>query len=96
MTRKTLEKHIRSISRTYLSLIHSVHTLKSNSEIDSYLSLVESSYSRLSKLSQLIINNEFFYGDYPDWWRDSFSSPLFLKLKKEAMEQFWEEFIYEA
>ena len=105
MTRRSLEQKINDIRQTYIRIIYSNSfnkhiTQKSNTLIqnslssDKFLDNINRSYSHLSKLDQMIINNEFFYGDYPGWWKSYFSSPLFLKLKTEAMKRFWEGLSY--
>ena len=53
-----------------------------------YMAKVESTYLRLRPIEQLFINNEFFYEDYPDWWKGSFSEEDYLILKKKAIIHF--------
>ena len=105
MTRKNLENKIINIRQAYINHLlatdFGVRTSKTNNNLQFYKSdkfnlIIETSYSHLSKLDQLIINNEFFYGDYPGWWRKYFSSPLFFKLRKEAMKRFLEGIAYES
>lgn len=96
MVNKSLENKIKQIRNYYLLN----YCIKSNNafleKASIYIQIIESSYSHLSKLDQMIINNEFFYGDYPDWWRPYFTSPLFSKLKMEAMKKFVEGIRYEC
>ncbi|MGM9873336.1 MAG: MG284/MPN403 family protein [Bacilli bacterium] len=50
--------------------------------------LVDTSFNNLNFVSKQIINNEFFFNDYPYWWEKYYSKRYFLKLKKKAMNQF--------
>lgn len=57
-----------------------------------YIKRVKEAYSKLDSLEQKIINNEFFFQDYPDWWRKTYSKTTFYRLKKQSMQDFLEAF----
>lgn len=49
---------------------------------------VESTYERLNPIEQLFINNDFFYEEYPMWWKDIYSKGHYLMIKKRAIIHF--------
>ena len=57
-----------------------------------YIKKVKEAYSKLDALEQRIINNEFFFQEYPDWWRKTYSKSTFYRLKKQSMKNFLEAF----
>ena len=79
MNYKNVEKIVNRIAINYLS---------STDNHAQYFNLVNESFSKLSFVSQQIINNEFFFNDYPFWWEKYYSKKQFIKLKKKAMNQF--------
>ena len=62
------------------------------SDFDEFLLKVEKAYSALSENEKNLINNEFFYQDYPDWWRKKYSKATFYRIKKQSMKDFLEAF----
>ena len=59
-----------------------------NSPYDIYLSRVLEAYEVLSEQEQNLINNEFFYQNYRDWWKTIYTHATFYRRKKEAMIKF--------
>ena len=55
---------------------------------ESFLSKVEEAYNALSDLEKNLINNEFFYQSYSQWWKPLYSKATFYRYKKEAMQKF--------
>lgn len=53
-----------------------------------YIERVNFAYECLSEEEQKIINNEFFYQDYPNWWNGMYTKTAFEKLKKTAVQEF--------
>ena len=49
---------------------------------------VESSLDCLNEEEKNIINNEFFFQNYPFWWGEMYSRGQFIKLKRAAVEKF--------
>ena len=57
-----------------------------------YYSDVEEAFLKLSKEKRRIINKEFFYDDYKNWWIKEYSPLRFKHLKKLAIKDFVEAF----
>lgn len=55
---------------------------------DHYLVKVQEAYDSLSEAEQNLINNEFFYQSYHQWWKPLYSKATFYRYKREAMEKF--------
>lgn len=95
MTQKKKELKIQNIAKLY---IHSITKTKQRTfkrkynEISSFLSAVEIAYSSLSAPLQRIINNDFFYQDYPGWWKLTYKKNNYQKLKATAVSKFLELF----
>lgn len=53
-----------------------------------YVQRVNDAYETLDDVSKDIINNDFFYEDYPLWWTSRFSKTTYFRLKKQAMLKF--------
>lgn len=60
-----------------------------------YLQIVENAYRSLDSKGQNLINNEFFYQNYQNWWVGLYSKANFYRLKKRTMLRFLEG-IYHA
>ena len=62
-----------------------------NEEIISYRDFiykVEKAYNSLNDAQKNLINNEFFYQSYHEWWAPIYSKASFYRYKKAAMEKF--------
>ncbi len=57
-------------------------------QFDGYLLKVQAAYDSLSDLEKNLINNEFFYQNYNQWWKPLYSKATFYRYKKEAMLKF--------
>lgn len=55
---------------------------------DHYLIKVQAAYEALSEAEQNLINNEFFYQSYHQWWKPLYSKATFYRHKREAMQKF--------
>lgn len=92
MLYKLFSNEIQNIAKTYLEA--SVNTIKSSSTDKILFSKlfiikkVESSFLLLEKSEQQIIRNEFFYGSYAQWWKESHTKDSFFLLKRKAMSRF--------
>ena len=53
-----------------------------------YMQKVETAYCALDEREKNLINNEFFYQSYQEWWKPLYSKASFYRYKKEAMEKF--------
>ena len=55
---------------------------------DAFISKVERAYESLDDGEKNLINNEFFYQSYNQWWETIYSKASFYRYKKMAMEKF--------
>ena len=56
--------------------------------IDDFIVKVEQAYETLNDGEKNLINNEFFYQSYQEWWKPLYSKSSFYRYKKSAMEKF--------
>ena len=56
--------------------------------LDEFISKVQQAYETLDDNEKNLINNEFFYQSYQEWWKPLFSKASFYRYKKLAMEKF--------
>ena len=93
MESKILESKIRSIAVQYLRSFYSIHILKIQHKSKCFFcSHVEYAFKTLAAPYQKIINNDFFYQDYPGWWKSIYKKSDYLKLKRTASKKFLEAF----
>ena len=101
MEQTILELKIRHIAKKYLSHnFYSYPSQKAQSHIlrfdfifhSSFQRKVELAFNSLSSPLKIIINNEFFYQDYPGWWKKKYSKKKYQKLKRKACTLFLEVF----
>ena len=59
-----------------------------NCSLDEFISKVQQAYETLDDNEKNLINNEFFYQSYQEWWKPLFSKASFYRYKKLAMEKF--------
>ncbi len=62
-----------------------------NEEINAfknYVKRVRDTYDSLEDIDKEIINNDFFFEDYPHWWEQRYSKSLYYRRKRMAMERF--------
>ena len=95
MTIKRKEQKIHNIAKVYLSLFlrrSAVFGIFHNSHLSSFQTSVEFAYSSLSAPLKRIINNDFFYQDYPGWWKLIYKKNDYQRLRKQAVTSFLEVF----
>ena len=100
---KNLVKQMETISRLYFSrerivegnCLKDVNYKGVDNLHDSFVNRVEGTYLKLDPLEQLVINNDFFYEDYPGWWEDIFSSKTYTYLRRKSIIHFLEVFYEE-
>ena len=63
-------------------------SLNEDNPYDYYLLKVQEAYDSLNDLQKNLINNEFFYQSYNQWWKPLYSKATFYRYKKEAMLKF--------
>ena len=96
MESRITESKIRQIANKYLNFYHvskhSYHPIATNNHLINFLSGVEFAYLSIAAPYQQIINNDFFYQEYPGWWKSRYKKTNYLKLRKLAVRKFLEVF----
>lgn len=99
MKNQHLEDSIKDIARIYfLALQQMKSNYISSGEIDSFSPFyryyidVERTFRNLEVVDQRVINNEFFYDAYRDWWVGIYTEKQFKKIKRDAVKHFMEVF----
>ena len=97
----SLSKRIEEIAHRYFDCkdhINSVGGFLNPNFIDfenpnsKYMDRVNAAYSALNEIERSIINNDFFYQDYPNWWSIYYNKSTYYRYKNEAMRRFVEAF----
>ena len=57
-----------------------------------FINKVKNAYYQLDDLEKIFINNDFFYEEYPNWWKPIYSKSTYYRLKKRSMKRFKEAF----
>ena len=93
---KTLVRFISEIADLYFMAL-TRKPKETFSEVDEELSdyelfvvRVRKAYSRLNQEEKKIINNDFFYQEYPDWWKKLYTKSTYYRLKQKSMIRFKE------
>ena len=97
-TSKELSNMLETVAKRFF-VARTLHRLKSDNTLaekdynddspyDVYIVRVLSAYDSLTEQEQNLINNEFFYQSYHDWWKPIYPRSSFYKRKKEAMIKF--------
>ena len=63
-----------------------------NTPCRAYLIKVERAYATLEPKEQNLINNEFFFQNYHNWWVGLYTQASFYRFKKQTMQRFLEAF----
>ena len=92
MSIKRKERKIRNIAKLYIVTLSQENHNNPTHNIDSFLTAVELAYASLSAPLQKIINNDFFYQDYPGWWKLTYKKSNYMKLRNDAINKFLEVF----
>ena len=95
MNRKRNEQKLKNIAKVYLLCVSKDSYYLpyiENKKIASFQSAVELAYCSLTAPLQKIINNDFFYQDYPGWWKSIYKKNNYQKLKNSAIKKFLEVF----
>jgi len=94
-----MEKEMQSISYQYFAAKRDETKKKLCDNINSsfsfsslYASRVHSAFFNLNDEEKMIINKDFFYEDYKDWWLLTYTKKMYLNKKKEAMRKFLTNF----
>lgn len=57
-----------------------------------YMEKVSEAFTKLNESERNLINNEFFFQSYNNWWESIYSKATFYRYKKKAMMKFLEAF----
>ena len=92
-----MNEKMESIASLYLKArgeINNSSRLSSDDEIHDirikYVVFINQCFEKLEENEKEIINNEFFFQEYPMWWKDKYSPKSFVKYKKLAIRHFLE------
>ena len=55
---------------------------------DDFIQKVRNAFDKLDALEQDLINNEFFYQEYPKWWKTHYSRSTYYRVRKSSMRHF--------
>ena len=91
LVEKVSEKYFEAKQMTLLKMRGELIT-EIDAPYDVYLYKVERAYAMLDPREKNLINNEFFYQNYRDWWTGLYSKANFYRFKKQAMFKFLEAF----
>ena len=97
----SLKEAIKKISDMYFIAIHhkSDKTLKdsgsSKDEYKKFILRVRRAFARLDYFEKEVINNDFFYQAYSNWWKDRYTKSFYYRLRNRSMLHFMEEFNHE-
>ena len=95
--KRSLENEINQISRMFF-LAREVDEFEKLSDIDAvdekerYVSRVRAAFDSLKEEEKEMINNEFFYENYPFWWVNKYSRSAFYRLRNRSMFNFKKAF----
>ena len=87
-----LKSSVEDIAGRYFECLKKLASSKPGKSHSLYVKRVKDAYSKLDTLEQNFINNEFFYQDYPDWWKKLYSKTTFYRIKRQSMKDFLEAF----
>lgn len=88
----SLEGYVQSIANHYFLAINNLKVDREDSESNSYIMRVRNAYLELDGVMRKFINNDFFYEDYPFWWKRYYSKATYYRLKRKSMLKFKEAF----
>ena len=57
-----------------------------------YIQRVRACYEKLDEKEKQFINNEFFYQNYPNWWKNKITPSTYMRLKAQSIKHFLEVF----
>lgn len=60
-----------------------------------FIQRVNIAFESLNETEKKVINNDFFYEDYPFWWTSIYSKATYYRLRSKSMNDFKEAFINE-
>ena len=88
----SLVGYVQSIANHYFLAINNLRVDKDSYEDGNYVKRVKNAYLELNGEMRRFINNDFFYEDYPFWWKRYYSKATYYRLKRKSMLKFKEAF----
>lgn len=94
---KSLTKHMELIAKAFFEfkkeekekyVLADVNQFDSKHSQNHFVHRVEEAYRGLNPIEQLFINNDFFYEDYPDWWKELYTKTQYARFMKRAIVHF--------
>lgn len=95
---KNMEQELTKIANNYLNFLkkkrNNIHFSNGEEDLvyDHFIKRINYAYEKLPLFRRKIINNDFFYNDYPFWWEKYCSKDFYLEERKLAIRQFLKEF----
>ena len=101
---KALEKAINQIAQMYFLAISKksgndgmLHDSEEGiTDYEKFVIRVRKAFERLSATEKIFINNDFFYEDYPYWWKERYNKASYYKIRTRSMINFKEAFDHES
>lgn len=91
-----LSEEIHKIAQMYfLALKADKNDEETNLKNSLFIKKVENAFACLDGLEKSFINNEFFYQNYSEWWKNHFSRSSYYRLKRASMMHFKMAFEHE-
>ena len=101
---RSLTKHMELIAKTFFEFKKDQKEILELSDVDqsdskhsqnSFVHRVEEAYSGLNPIEQLFINNDFFYEEYPEWWKELYTKTQYTRYMKRAIVHYLRHFYNE-
>lgn len=97
---KTPYEEAKEIARLYFvacRILEHGRTMNDSKEITmndckSYIMRVKDAYNQLDLVDKRIINNDFFFNDYPGWWTGVYTKSTYYRLRSRSIKNFLEAF----
>ena len=94
---QSLTKHMELIAKTFFefkrerkekAILADIDQFNSKHSQNTFIHRVEEAYNGLNPIEQLFINNDFFYEEYPDWWKELYSKTQYTRFMKRSIIHF--------
>lgn len=97
---KKMANDIKTIAKNYFIALKRKRIFGENlkepasveSDFERHIRKVNRAYEQLDELEKTFINNDFFYQNYPNWWKETFSKTSYYRLRRQSMRHFMELF----
>ena len=92
---QALVESVRQIAKMYLLAVRNNEKTPDEQHGDEtflknqmYIDKVNEAFNKLDGLERSLINNDFFYQAYPDWWKKQFSRSTYYRIRKSSVRHF--------